>query len=153
MKVPFLHKLKMLPNCRSGNKIYLLTDFKLHAVPPDCLQSMEELVTIWPASNCLQRETADTEEAGKIGNFNTQPSWPQEKLHAAVDAVCLPIPQHQDTVQTCVTCLHTQGIPQTKPGLRTSSGHKAILHSLDWPGRYWPTFSREFMLHNWPCLF
>lgn len=49
-------------------------------------------------------------------------------MHAAVDAVCLPIPLHQDTVQTWVTCMHTQGIPQTQPGLDTISEHKAVVH-------------------------
>lgn len=109
----------------------------LHAVPPDCLQSMEELLTTQPASNCLQRAAPGTGEAGKTGNFKTQPLWPQEKMHAAVDAVCLPIPLHQDTVQIWVTCLHAQGILQTQPGLDTSSKHKAVVHcGSGWPACY-----------------
>lgn len=106
-----------------------------HAVPPDRLQSRGELLTLWPAGNCSQRATAAVEEAGEVGNCKTQPSWPQEKLPAAGDAVCLLIPLHRDTVQTCVTCLRTQVAAQIASWLRAQSKCTLL---LGWPVRYWP---------------
>ena len=156
VKVPFLlHKLKMVPgHTEQGIKYIYVEISSVRAVPPDCLQSMEELITAWPASNCLQRATADAAEAGEIGDFKTQPSWPQEKLHAAADAVCLPKALHQDRAQTCVTWARTRGIPQTKPVLHASSGHRPILHSsIDRPVCYCLGFRRQFVLRNWPSLF
>lgn len=75
-------------------------------------------VTIWP-SNCLQRAAAGTEGAGTKGNFKTQPSWPQEKLHAAVDAVWLPVPLQQDLGNLCT--------PQGFNRAAQQSGHRAHL--------------------------
>lgn len=70
-------------------------------------------VTIWP-SNCLQRAAAGTK-----GNFKTQPSWPQEKLHAGVDAVWLPVPLQQDLRNLCT--------PQGFNSAAQQSGHRAHL--------------------------
>jgi len=65
----------MVPgHTEQGIKYIYVEISSVRAVPPDCLQSMEELITAWPASNCLQRATADAAEAGEIGDFKTQPS-------------------------------------------------------------------------------
>lgn len=49
-------------------------------------------------------------------------------MHVAVDAVCLPVPQQQqDTIQTCVTCVHTQRIAETQPEPDSSPGRRAVL--------------------------
>lgn len=95
---------------------------------------------IWP-TNCLQRAAVGTERAGTMGNFKTQPSWPQEKLHVAEEAVWLPVPLHQD-----LSNLYTpQGFNRAAQQLRAQSTFTPSLHC--------PLLRRGFMLHNWPLSF